>query len=126
MKNYRSILTGLIVVGLIAGYNLYLYSIQNFHIDKFEQKFYYNIGILLFVCPLIWLGNNNFKDKREIEFRKIAVLVISVISGMIAINNQPFFAFSIPGIVTQMYFFNGISLAIVLYGLLFTDKNGDL
>ena len=110
---------------LLASHNLFLYLISISAIDKPDVKVWYNMELLLFFIPFSILGNYNHKSVKEIEFRKIALFAISLIITVIILNNCKFLPV-LPSPRTQMLFFNGISFAIIGYGLLFSDKNGNI
>jgi len=107
---------------MVLSHNAYLYCIREIGLSIYNSRVWYNLELLLFVMPLIWMGNYNHKSKRENQFRLIAYGFVSLVMAIIILNKYnliPFPAF-------QVYYLNGITIVIVLYALVFSDKNGNL
>jgi len=68
------------------------------------------------------MGTYPDKTQREIEFTKIAWIVLTAITGITIFNQFGL----IPAPALQVYYFNGITFAYTLYALLLSDKNGDI
>ena len=118
----RSVVTALLNLCLVASHNVYLFGIRAGYISVIDQRAFYSGELLAFSVPLIYMGNSNYKSDREIEFRKIGWLIVSVIMSFIILNRLGL----IPLPHLQVYYFNGITFAYVLYALLFSDRSGNL
>lgn len=117
----RSIITGLLGLAFIASHNLYLYVIEHNLLDITYYRGWYSAELVLFVMPLLLMGNSNIKSQREIQFRCIVYIAVSIVMAIIVLNT--FNLIPLPHL--QVYYFNGITFAYTLYALLFSDKNGN-
>jgi len=106
----RSLITSLIAVTFMLGYNGYLLAIGNGILDEQHMRkvaMYSLIGF--FTLPLMLMGNSNKKSKMEIEFRNMAMMYYAVVMGIIIINQF--------GVLNDprkfMYTFNGLNIALI-------------
>jgi len=78
--------------------------------------------MLIFIAPLIIMGNSNYKSKSEIAFRNIAYVFISILCGLVIVNEF--------GLITrpslQIYYLDAITLAYTIFAIFKADKNGDI
>jgi hypothetical protein len=127
VMNFRSTVTGLLVLAFIASHNLYLYCInlglleygENVPVD--EEKVWYSSEFILFIIPLVLMGNSNKKCKRENQFRLVGYSAATITMALIVYNE----IFILPNASTYVYAFNGLTFAVTLYALLFSDENGN-
>jgi len=106
----------------VCSHNLYLYCIQKSHIDVDQDKIWRNAELLVFVAPLLIMGNSSTKSKSEIAFRNIAYVFLSIISGLVIVNE--FGLISRPSL--QIYYLNAITFVYTLYALFRADQNGNI
>lgn len=106
----RSLITSLIAVTFMLGYNGYLLAVGNgllieMHIKKVCM--YSLIGF--FTLPLMLMGNSNKKSKMEIEFRNMAIMYYTVVLLIIVINQ-----FGVLNDPRKFIFtFNGLNIALI-------------
>ena len=118
----RAIVTGLMTACYVCSHNLYVYCIRNFHIDADQDKIWRNSELLVFVAPLLIMGNTSPKSKSEIAFRNIAYVFLSIISGLVIVNE--FGLIARPSL--QIYYLDAITLVYTIFAIFKADKNGDI
>lgn len=106
----RSLITSLIAVTFMLGYNGYLLAVDEGIVADLHMKkvaMYSLIGF--FTLPLMLMGNSNKKSKMEIEFRNMAIMYYTVVMAIIIINQF--------GVLNDprkfMYTFNGLNIALI-------------
>jgi len=118
----RAILTALMTACFVCSHNLFIYCINNRHIEDTGKIVWRNTELLVFVAPLLLMGNSSTKSKPEIAFRNIAYVFLSIISGLVIVNE--FGLISRPSL--QIYYLNAITFVYTLYALFRADQNGNI
>lgn len=119
----RSKATAAIIVAFAILYDYYLLSgFFGWFLDSFYRKAYIYSSSMIYVCSLIYLGNNNNKSKLENSFRNIgccffALFCIGVILTNLYIISNPLF---------YCLLFCSLTIILVFFFIFKADKEGNI
>lgn len=119
----RSKVTAAIIVAFAILYDYYLLSgALGWFIDTFYRKAYIYSCLLVYVCPLIYLGNSNKKTPLEIAYRQISSWFFGLVCLGVILNNLSVIRHG----VYYSSLFCTITLVLIFLFIFKADKNGNI